>query len=225
MSAVGPRRASQSLDTAPSGLASSSQSFFAQSDDRSRRWPPRPFRSSVLPHRPGGSRSRGPGRTRRAGRDADRLGEVARLPVAGAAAPGDDDRGVAADFPNIELHVRAVAGDWDKQRLLPGLVGPARSLIYAATRKNAEMAADLLKAAGLDAAAYHAGLTDAERTRVQDRFASGEARVVCATNAFGMGIDRPDVERVIHADIPGSIEAYYQEIGRAGRDHGDAALE
>jgi len=114
--------------------------------------------------------------------------------------------------------VRAVAGDWDKQRLLPGLVGPARSLIHAATRKNAEMAADLLKAAGLDAAAYHAGLTDAERTRVQDRFASGEARVVCATNAFGMGIDRPDVERVIHADIPGSIEAYYQEIGRAGRD-------
>jgi ATP-dependent DNA helicase RecQ len=122
------------------------------------------------------------------------------------------------DRPNIELHVRAVAGDWDKQRLLPGLVGPARSLIYAATRRNAETAADILKASGLDAAAYHAGLTDAERTRVQDRFASGDARIVCATNAFGMGIDRPDVERVIHADIPGSIEAYYQEIGRAGRD-------
>ena len=122
------------------------------------------------------------------------------------------------DRPNIDLRVWAVAGDWDKQRILPGLVGAARSLIYAATRKNAELAADVLKASGVDAAAYHAGLTDVERTRVQDRFASGEARVVCATNAFGMGIDRPDVERVIHADIPGSIEAYYQEIGRAGRD-------
>jgi ATP-dependent DNA helicase RecQ len=122
------------------------------------------------------------------------------------------------DRPNIDLRVRAVAGDWDKQRILPALVGPARSLVYASTRKNAEMAADVLKASGVDAAAYHAGLTDAERTRVQDRFTSGETRVVCATNAFGMGIDRPDVERVIHADIPGSIEAYYQEIGRAGRD-------
>ena len=122
------------------------------------------------------------------------------------------------DRPNIELRVRIVDGEWDKQQILPGLVGTARSLIYAATRKNAELAAALLKASGVDAAAYHAGLTDDARTRVQDRFASGEARVVCATNAFGMGIDRPDIERVIHADIPGSIEAYYQEIGRAGRD-------
>ena len=70
----------------------------------------------------------------------------------------------------------------------------------------------------LQAAAYHAGLPDAERTRVQDAFASGALRVVCATNAFGMGIDRPDVEAVVHVDIPGSLEAYYQEIGRAGRD-------
>jgi ATP-dependent DNA helicase RecQ len=122
------------------------------------------------------------------------------------------------DRPNIELRVRAVADDWDKQRILPALVGPARSLVYAATRKNAETAAEVLKASGVDAAAYHAGLSDTERTRVQDRFTSGGVRVVCATNAFGMGIDRPDVERVIHTDIPGSIEAYYQEIGRAGRD-------
>ena len=76
----------------------------------------------------------------------------------------------------------------------------------------------MLRASGVDAAAYHAGLADHARTRVQDRFAAGEARVVCATNAFGMGIDRPDVEQVIHVDVPGSIEAYYQEIGRAGRD-------
>jgi len=75
-----------------------------------------------------------------------------------------------------------------------------------------------LQAAGIAAAAYHGGMPEAARTRVQDRFASGECRVVCATNAFGMGIDRPDIEAVIHADLPGSIEAYYQEIGRAGRD-------
>jgi ATP-dependent DNA helicase RecQ len=61
-------------------------------------------------------------------------------------------------------------------------------------------------------------MPDAARTRVQEAFASGALRVVCATNAFGMGIDRPDIEAVIHADLPASIEAYYQEIGRAGRD-------
>ena len=122
------------------------------------------------------------------------------------------------DRPNIELSVRPVSGDREKQLLLPGLVGAGRALVYASTRKNAEAAAVTLQEAGVRAAAYHAGLTDAERTRVQDGFSSGGLRVVCATNAFGMGIDRPDVEAVIHADIPGSVEAYYQEIGRAGRD-------
>jgi ATP-dependent DNA helicase RecQ len=122
------------------------------------------------------------------------------------------------DRPNIELRVRPVAGDLEKQELLAGLVGHHRTLVYAATRRSAETAAKTLQAAGLEAAAYHAGLSDTERTRVQDAFASGALRVVCATNAFGMGIDRPDVESVIHVDIPGSLEAYYQEIGRAGRD-------
>jgi ATP-dependent DNA helicase RecQ len=61
-------------------------------------------------------------------------------------------------------------------------------------------------------------MPDAARTRVQDGFAAGKIRVVCATNAFGMGIDRPDIDAVVHADLPGSVEAYYQEIGRAGRD-------
>ena len=122
------------------------------------------------------------------------------------------------DRPNIDLRVRPVSGELEKQQLLAQLVGDRRSLVYAATRRNAEMAAETLQAAGIAAGAYHAGLSDTERTRVQDAFASGSVRVVCATNAFGMGIDRPDVEAVIHVDIPGSLEAYYQEIGRAGRD-------
>ena len=122
------------------------------------------------------------------------------------------------DRANIDLRVRSVSGEREKHQLLPRLVGDARTLVYVATRRNAEMAAATLQSAGIVAAAYHAGLTDAERTRVQDAFASGALRAVCATNAFGMGIDRPDVETVIHVNIPGSLEAYYQEIGRAGRD-------
>jgi len=122
------------------------------------------------------------------------------------------------DRPNIHLRVGRVDDDEEKHELLPELVGGRRALVYAATRKSTEAAAATLTAAGIDAAAYHAGLKDDERTRVQDAFASGALRVVCATNAFGMGIDRPDVEAVVHFAIPGSVEAYYQEIGRAGRD-------
>jgi ATP-dependent DNA helicase RecQ len=122
------------------------------------------------------------------------------------------------DRPNISLHVRPVSGDTEKHQLLPELVARGRSLVYASTRRKAEETAETLVRAGLHAAAYHAGLGDAERTRVQDAFAAGTLAIVCATNAFGMGIDRPDVETVVHVDIPGSLEAYYQEIGRAGRD-------
>ena len=102
--------------------------------------------------------------------------------------------------------------------MLPELVRGRRALVYAATRKSTEAAARQLTDAGIEASAYHAGLKDDERTRVQDAFAAGRLRVVCATNAFGMGIDRPDVDAVVHLAIPGSVEAYYQEIGRAGRD-------
>jgi ATP-dependent DNA helicase RecQ len=132
----------------------------------------------------------------------------------------DEPRVVVAGFdrPNISLQVRPVSGDTEKHQLLPGLVAHGRSLVYASTRRKAEETADTLAEAGLKAAAYHAGLTDVERTRVQDAFAAGTLSIVCATNAFGMGIDRPDVETVVHVDIPGSLEAYYQEIGRAGRD-------
>lgn len=122
------------------------------------------------------------------------------------------------DRPNIELRVRPVTGDREKRALLPELVGRQRALVYASTRKSAEDASETLVDAGIAAAAYHAGLSDTERTRVQDAFAAGTLQVVCATNAFGMGIDRPDLEVVVHKELPGSVEAYYQEVGRVGRD-------
>jgi len=122
------------------------------------------------------------------------------------------------DRPNIYPSVRPVSGETEKQHLLPRLVGDRRALVYTATRAGAETAAAVLQAAGVQAAAYHGGMLDAARTRVPEAFGSGALRVVCATNAFGMGIDRPDIEAVIHVDLPASIEAYYQEIGRAGRD-------
>ena len=104
------------------------------------------------------------------------------------------------------------------RRSSPSSSASRRALVYAATRKSSERAAHALRSTGLAAEAYHAGLADAERVRVQNAFAAGTARVVCATNAFGMGIDRPDVEAVVHYELPGSLEAYYQEIGRGGRD-------
>jgi ATP-dependent DNA helicase RecQ len=122
------------------------------------------------------------------------------------------------DRPNIELRVRPVSGDKEKRLLLPELIGQQRALVYASTRRSAEDASETLVDAGIAAAAYHAGLSDTERTRVQDAFAAGTLQVVCATNAFGMGIDRPDLEVVVHKELPGSVEAYYQEVGRVGRD-------
>ena len=122
------------------------------------------------------------------------------------------------DRPNIFLRVERIDDSDEKDELLPRLVRGRRALVYAATRKSTEAAAVCLDRAGVQAAAYHAGLKDEQRTRVQDAFARGSLPVVCATNAFGMGIDRPDVESVVHFAIPGSVEAYYQEVGRAGRD-------
>ncbi len=122
------------------------------------------------------------------------------------------------DRPNLFLDVRRVSGEIEKRALLPELIAGRRALVYASTRKSTERAAEALQAAGIDAAAYHAGLDERERSYVQNGFAQGRIRVVCATNAFGMGIDRPDVEAVVHFEIPGSLEAYYQEIGRGGRD-------
>jgi ATP-dependent DNA helicase RecQ len=142
-------------------------------------------------------------------------------------------REVLRGFARPNLHLAAQTVDGPKQAraaLLEGLesaLGAARSprggaIVYAATRKSTEQVADLLAQRGWKAAAYHAGMSGDARTRVADRFASRALDIVVATNAFGMGIDRPDIRAVVHVQPPASIEAYYQEVGRAGRDGGEA---
>lgn len=96
------------------------------------------------------------------------------------------------------------------------------AVIYAATRKETESTRDFLLIKGWPVEAFHAGLEAPEKRRVQDDFISGKTQVICATNAFGMGIDKENVRLVIHANIPGSLENYLQEAGRAGRDTKDA---
>ncbi len=96
------------------------------------------------------------------------------------------------------------------------------AVVYCATRKETERVADFLKSQGLAAEHFHAGLTAEEKRTVQERFRVGDLRVIAATNAFGMGIDKPDIRLVVHADIPGSLENYLQEAGRAGRDRAPA---
>lgn len=92
------------------------------------------------------------------------------------------------------------------------------AIVYCFSRKGAEKVAADLRANKVEAAAYHAGLTPLQRTRVQERFIRDEVPVIAATIAFGMGIDKPDVRLVVHMDLPKSVEGYYQETGRAGRD-------
>ncbi|AWB47607.1 RecQ family ATP-dependent DNA helicase [Gemmobacter aquarius] len=96
--------------------------------------------------------------------------------------------------------------------------GRSGAVVYCATRPETERVAEFLKAQGLAAAHFHARLTADDKRSVQEAFRVGDLRVIAATNAFGMGIDKPDIRLVVHADIPGSLENYLQEAGRAGRD-------
>jgi ATP-dependent DNA helicase RecQ len=124
------------------------------------------------------------------------------------------------DRPNLSWHLLRVRSDVERAELLATLVRSARApvVVYAGTRRVVEALRDRLAAYGLAAEAYHAGLRADERARVQAAFMSGERRVVVATNAFGMGVDKADVRLVVHWQLPGTLEAYYQEAGRAGRD-------
>jgi ATP-dependent DNA helicase RecQ len=128
------------------------------------------------------------------------------------------------DRPNLHLAVERFTEDHRKEAAVvdkvAGLAGSG--LVYTATRKDAERYAEQLAERGRSARPYHAGLKAAERDEVHEGFIAGDVEVVVATSAFGMGIDKPDVRFVVHADVSESLDAYYQEIGRAGRD-GDPA--
>jgi ATP-dependent DNA helicase RecQ len=129
------------------------------------------------------------------------------------------------DRTNLTYHVIPTKNDAAKDATLVELLAEHRegvAIVYASTRKTVERIAEMLRRAKVNALAYHAGLDDAHRAEVQDAFMSERVRVIVATNAFGMGIDKPNVRLVVHHAIPGTLEAYYQEAGRAGRDRGPA---
>ncbi len=130
---------------------------------------------------------------------------------------------------NLFLEARLCSGDKDRERRLAAFLKSERVqggsvIVYASTRKRVERYAEACFAAiGRHAVvAYHGGMEDGAREQAQERFMSGEAQVAVATNAFGMGVDRSDVRAVVHIDLPRTVEGYYQEVGRAGRD-GDPA--
>ncbi|MER7742545.1 RecQ family ATP-dependent DNA helicase [Streptomyces sp. NPDC096538] len=141
-----------------------------------------------------------------------------------------DPQVVVADFdrPNISLAMRHTRSDKPEARaiddacveILTGQDTPA--LVYVLTHARAESLAERLRLAAFRAAAYHGGLPARARAEAQDDFFSGRLDIVVATSAFGLGVDKPDIRTVVHAGVPASIDDYYQEIGRAGRD-GEAA--
>jgi ATP-dependent DNA helicase RecQ len=128
------------------------------------------------------------------------------------------------DRPNLSFDVVALEGKGSTARrqavLEAGLGDPANlpAIVYCGTRKQTEEVAAELRDADIAAVAYHAGLEPQHRTAIQERFMATDSGVICATNAFGMGVDKADVRSVWHVTIPTSVEAYYQEAGRAGRD-------
>ncbi len=169
----------------------------------------------------------------RLGSQAEAVGAPVRLALTATAAPPvrqeiisrlglRDPEVVIGDFdrPNIELSALDARTEADKQRELvrsaAELAGPG--IVYAATHASALAAHEALAAAGERVTLYHAGLSARERRQAMAAFLDGSARIIAATVAFGMGIDKPDVRWVLHADPPPSLDAYYQELGRAGRD-------
>ncbi|MFH8452911.1 RecQ family ATP-dependent DNA helicase [Streptomyces fungicidicus] len=171
------------------------------------------------------------------GEAAERLGRPPVLALtATAAAPVRDDivehlhmrdaHVVTAgiDRPTIHLSVHTFTDDAAKREAVSRWTAAARApgILYTATRKDTEAYAERLRQDGVDAEAYHAGLKAADRRRIHDGFMAGAPAVVVATSAFGMGIDKADVRFVAHASCPESLDSYYQEVGRAGRD-GEAA--
>jgi ATP-dependent DNA helicase RecQ len=126
------------------------------------------------------------------------------------------------DRPNLGWHVVAARDEAHKDRLLLEALrthrGAGVACVYAPTRKKVDAIADLLNHCGIRAAGYHAGASAADRHRLQEAFMRGDVPVIVATNAFGMGIDKPDVRLVVHFAMPATLESYYQEAGRGGRD-------
>jgi RecQ family ATP-dependent DNA helicase len=128
------------------------------------------------------------------------------------------------DRPNLSFDVIALEGTGSKARkqmlLSLALSDPANrpAIVYCGTRRDVEEVTERLRSEGLPAVGYHAGMAADERASAQHRFMEGDAEIVVATNAFGMGVDKADVRAVVHYAIPKSVEAYYQEVGRGGRD-------
>ena len=164
---------------------------------------------------------------------ADALGADVRMALTATAAPPvreeiikrlglQEPKVVIGDFnrPEISLSVHRVFSREGKRRAIERAASDfeGSGIVYAATRAGAQEAKDVLAAAGHDVTLYHAGLPIAVRRQAMESFLDGSTRIMAATVAFGMGIDKADVRWVVHADPTGSIDAYYQEIGRAGRD-------
>jgi ATP-dependent DNA helicase RecQ len=139
--------------------------------------------------------------------------KLLRIPAAGVVHTG-------TFRPNLELRVDTVAREADKLARAVSLVRSQEGsgIVYTATVRAAQQLHEALQAAGESAALYHGKLAAGERATVQEAFMNGERRVMVATNAFGLGIDKPDIRFVLHYQLPPNLEAYYQEAGRAGRD-------